>query len=366
MKVERKLAPSGLVVAIAIVLLALATALSAGADPGPGRGDWFVTLNAAHFETARDYDFGYASGGGISLGLAAKDNLAAEVSYNEWSADRGDGRSRWITAIWSSKKTKRGIRPYLLAGGGNSTHVPDSDWPSGRCGQRFVGAGVFGAVGSRIHWRGDVRGVSTSGSGGFSPYFQLGLTVSFGRTRPAPARVPPPARPAPPEPAEVEPKCPGTPPGIPVDADGCPLDGDDDGVPDYKDRCPDTPAGARVDPNGCPIASKVSVEFDFDSVELRPENGQRLLPFVRYLDTYPSRRASLDGHTDHEGSTAYNQRLSERRVEAVRDHLVGAGVATERLSVNAHGESQPIADNATEDGRQRNRRVTATAEDPDR
>ena len=77
MKVERKLAPSGLVVAIAIVLLALATALSAGADPGPGRGDWFVTLNAAHFETARDYDFGYASGGGISLGLAAKDNLAA-------------------------------------------------------------------------------------------------------------------------------------------------------------------------------------------------------------------------------------------------------------------------------------------------
>ena len=184
-------------------LLAPAVFFSAAADAEPRRGEWFASVAVARFDTSSDYDFGFASGGAVGVGYAATDSLAAEVAYMEWRASRGTGRSRWITALWTPWQAKTGarVRPYLLAGGGNATHAPDSNWSSGRCGQWFAGAGLFGSLGEHVHWRGDLRGVGTNGSRGVAPYVQLGLTVSWGgaksSVRPPPAETPPPV-PAPP------------------------------------------------------------------------------------------------------------------------------------------------------------------------
>jgi OOP family OmpA-OmpF porin len=69
------------------------------------------------------------------------------------------------------------------------------------------------------------------------------------------------------------------------------------------------------------------------------------------------KKAALSGHTDNVGTEAYNQKLSERRVEAVRDYVVKKGVDGGRISGEGFGESKPIADNRTKEGRAKNRRV---------
>jgi OOP family OmpA-OmpF porin len=158
-------------------------------------------------------------------------------------------------------------------------------------------------------------------------------------------------------------KCPGTPKGAPVDAVGCEFDSDGDGVVDSQDQCPGTPAGVKVDAIGCPpeiVLEKVF--FKFDSAELTPDSvavldeniarGQA----VRLLQN-PAVRIEVAGHTDSVGNDAYNQALSERRANTVRDFLISRGVAADRLTAKGYGETEPMADNGTEEGRALNRRV---------
>ena len=76
------------------------------------------------------------------------------------------------------------------------------------------------------------------------------------------------------------------------------------------------------------------------------------------LHKYPTAEAVIEGHADSTGRASYNQGLSERRAASVRDHLIAAGVDADRLSTVGHGESQPVADNDSAEGRQANRRAT--------
>lgn len=155
-------------------------------------------------------------------------------------------------------------------------------------------------------------------------------------------------------------QCPNTPPGTKVDARGCELDSDGDGVVDSKDECPDTPPGTRVDFRGCPFTNEIQlprVVFDTDSATLRPESYEVLDGAVSTLQRYPDLNVEVAGHTDSVGSDAYNRALSQRRADAVLAYLREKGVAN-ALRARGYGESQPIADNRTEDGRQKNRRVT--------
>ena len=158
-------------------------------------------------------------------------------------------------------------------------------------------------------------------------------------------------------------KCPGTPAGAKVDANGCPLDSDGDGVPDYMDRCPGTPAGAKVDAHGCEIVANVTInlvndEFDFDSAALKPEMQAALDGFASKVMTSKGNESlSITGHTDSIGSEAYNQGLSERRAGAVAGYLAGKGIDAGMMRTQGAGESQPAADNGTREGRAKNRRV---------
>lgn len=104
------------------------------------------------------------------------------------------------------------------------------------------------------------------------------------------------------------------------------------------------------------------VNFDFDRAEIRADARPILDQAVRTLGEEANVSVVVAGHTDSVGSDAYNLRLSERRARAVRDYLVGQGVEAQRLTVQAYGESRPVADNSTDEGRAQNRRVELEVE----
>jgi len=99
------------------------------------------------------------------------------------------------------------------------------------------------------------------------------------------------------------------------------------------------------------------VNFDFDRAEIRPDAAVILDEAASILNDNPGRSVRVEGHTDSVGTDEYNQDLSERRANSVRDYLVGKGVDASRLTTAGSGESNPIASNDTSDGRALNRRV---------
>lgn len=154
--------------------------------------------------------------------------------------------------------------------------------------------------------------------------------------------------------------CPGTPAGRKVDAKGCELDSDGDGILDFADACPSTPAGDRVDSKGCTLLDVIvlkGVTFDNDKADLRADAIAILDDAVSTLKRYPALKVEVAGHTDSKASATHNQKLSERRAQAVMDYFVGKGIEADRLTAKGYGEAQPIATNATAEGRLENRRV---------
>jgi outer membrane protein OmpA-like peptidoglycan-associated protein/opacity protein-like surface antigen len=136
-----------------------------------------------------------------------------------------------------------------------------------------------------------------------------------------------------------------------------PADTDGDGVIDTNDQCPDTPKGERVGPQGCSCDVTRQVQFKVDSAELTSEGMADLDEVAENLKRLNFVSGTVVGHTDSSGSDAYNQQLSERRAQSVADYLEGKGIAAGRLKASGAGESQPVADNSTPEGRAQNRRV---------
>jgi OOP family OmpA-OmpF porin len=138
-----------------------------------------------------------------------------------------------------------------------------------------------------------------------------------------------------------------------------PRDSDGDGVTDDKDQCPTTPPGELVDEKGCTLKLTLYINFDHDKYEIKPEFKPQLDKAAAYIKRYSNvPYILLAGHTDRDGTVEYNQQLSERRANAVRDYLINNyGIKGERLFAKGFGKLQPIADNSTKEGRYQNRRV---------
>jgi len=192
-------------------------------------------------------------------------------------------------------------------------------------------------------------------------------------------------------------KCPKTPAGRKVNAQGCELDGDGDGVVDGLDKCPNTPAGRKVNAEGCEldtdgdgivdaldkcptVAAKTAdgcpapvvvpapvaapqklvlgdVLFDTNEATLTQNASTTLDKAAASLQEWGNVKVEVAGYTDDRGTAEYNEKLSARRADAVRTYLVGKGVAADRLTAKGYGESNPVGDNTTVEGRAENRRV---------
>ena len=110
--------------------------------------------------------------------------------------------------------------------------------------------------------------------------------------------------------------------------------------------------------NNLSITMKSDVLFDTGSSLIKPGGYDEIARIADILNRYPQTRVTIEGHTDSVGSESYNMRLSEERARAVGDALVARGVDPGRVTTVGLGESRPIASNATEAGKQLNRRVT--------
>ena len=143
------------------------------------------------------------------------------------------------------------------------------------------------------------------------------------------------------------------------------ADTDNDGVIDKMDYCPMTPG--PVDNNGCPvIAQEVQEVLDTAFANLEFETGKSIIissSFI-YLDKIvdvmqkkSEFKLLIEGHTDNVGREEANMSLSQNRALAVKKYLISKGIEAGRIEAKWYGETKPIADNNTEVGRQKNRRV---------
>jgi len=337
-------------------------------------------------------------GGQISLGwvLSERVSLEAMGGYS-WLSGVNDLKI-WdasLNALYSFRPDSN-LSPYILGGlGMTNTDSKVMDAENSALGTFGLGVKLrFGdsPVSLRLEHR--IRSEFENTITNDDRITSLGLQYAFGRDEPRPA--PPPVERDGDEDGDGVPDsrdtCPGTPAGVAVDVYGCAqkVDSDGDGVYDDQDQCPDTVSGARVDGRGCELDgdndgvvdrldkcpnTRNGVRIDVSGCEIKQiinlpgvnfeTNSDRLLPGAEHVlaDAAETLRMNRDlivevaGHTDSDGSAAYNEGLSERRAITVRDYLINRGVYKGNLTVRGYGEAAPVADNATREGKARNRRV---------
>jgi len=317
---------------------------------------WHITgqVGGVELDSARDtrnndiwwsVGFGRYFGNDFSLDLEYDEftgtynnasSVAPGATFDDWGLSNVGLMGRYYFGDWQ-------VRPFLAAGLGYQSHR--SVLHEGEDASLSLGLGVRGKIAKHLSasaqllWRRDRDGDSMPRTG-FSDYiYSIGLSFDFG------------GKEAPP-PAPVQRAAPPPPPPNP--------DLDRDGVPNERDKCPNTRKGAVVDLDGCEVEAVIELEgvhFDFDKATIKPEGMAVLDQAAALLKTHERVIVEVAGHTDSVGSEAYNQGLSERRANAVKDYLTAKGITASRLSARGYGESQPVASNDTDAGRAENRRV---------
>jgi outer membrane protein OmpA-like peptidoglycan-associated protein len=161
--------------------------------------------------------------------------------------------------------------------------------------------------------------------------------------------------------------------------DGCPsedqytetnnIDNDNDGIPNSLDKCPEESETFNNynDYDGCPdtipkelqelIGVQTAIQFETNTDHLKPEATPELSKITELLQQHPSTQIIIEGHTDGKGTAQYNQLLSEKRADTIRNWIIGQGVGKNRVLTKGYGFRQPLANNDTEQGRAQNRRV---------
>lgn len=308
-----------------------------------------LTINAgvAQWYFDSDRDLSDTTTPWVSLEYAFNDNWAAELYYADDDTHYNDGPDADITT-WQLDMLYYGgsyigegnrVRPYLAFGAGE-IDIDAGDFDTVET-VLNVGAGMRWMLTKRLGFRLEARVLRSLDEEETDVLMSAGLNYYFGKVD-----------------ADV----------VPVVA-AAPVDSDGDGIMDDVDQCPNTPAGTRVDSVGCAlvvtqIASiKLKVNFPFDSAVVGDQYFSDVSELAAFLKRFEDLQVNVEGHTDSSGPESYNQQLSQRRAQAVVDLLVNEyGVSSDRLGATGYGESQPVADNDTKEGRIANRRVMATLE----
>ena len=340
----------------AALLGGLAVAQAASAQEFDDR--WYLTGSAGFNMQDSDRGTNDAPFGTVGLGKFISPNwsLDGELNYQNpnFESNQDMNWSQYGVSLDLRRhfiQEGRGWNPYLLFGLGYQKAEEEYTTTGGLVDRKDgnlaakVGVGLQTtfekrvAVRAELAYRGDFddQSVNPRLAGNDEDYFgdvlaSVGIVIPLG---PAPVAAPEPA----PEP--VAPSC-------------TDLDDDGDGVNNCDDKCPASQAGQIVGPDGCPVPVSIDlkgVNFDFDKATLRSDAVSILSEASEILKRYPELRVEVAGHTDSKGSDAYNQKLSERRAQAVYDYLTSNGVEASRLQGPiGYGESRPIAPNTNEDG----------------
>lgn len=311
---------------------------------------WYVAPFATFINTGGDRKASDGWGGGVGVGKIIDKHFNVELKgfYQGFGGDNGP----WDLAGGAAEAQYYFFRdtfsPYAVIGlGGMNTCA------SANCGIGFIGeagVGVSYELNDHLSIRSDVR---YRYNNNFNAHVQPGtdefhdMTVNLGVVIPFGEKPKYVAKSESRMDAAVAPK------------DDCSIrDSDNDGVNDCLDKCPGTIKGATVDNKGCAIRLILKGQhFKYDSAELSLNAKELLDGVAKDLIAYPQKNEiEVQGHASSEGADSYNMKLSERRAHSVVEYLKMKGI-TNKLTAKGYGETQPIADNATEAGKSENRRV---------
>lgn len=274
---------------------------------------------------------------GGRFGYYFTDNVAAEVSLFVGNVDV-DGSSKdadvLVPALEGTYTFLKGrLQPFAAAGLG--VVVIDGREGDDSTGVAFpIGGGVKYLITDDLAARADARWIfNTAGGDDLNEgQFLFGLAYRFGgRSETPPARelpvvAPPPAAP----PVRTQP------------------------------RQPFAEEGRVLEQKG-QVSINLLVNFDFDKADIKAQYKKRLDEFAQFMKAHPNTVAEIEGHTDHKGTKAYNDKLSQRRADSIRSYLVEhGGVASGRVRAHGYGFAKPVASNSNDEGRAKNRRVIGT------
>jgi OOP family OmpA-OmpF porin len=282
----------------------------------------------------------------VGIGFALGGNWQLDLVASKWDSELDSGVSEIIDVDGTQYRadllyhidTQSKWRPFVGFGiGDQDREINSIDGHSERDTLVNLGVGLKRELGNHWQFRTDLRAFNSLDN----EYTDLAITAGIGLVfggEPEPAPVVAPA---------------------PVDGDA-----DDDGVSDSKDKCPGTVKGLKVDDVGCPVVLAKTLEinldirFDTAKSEIKDEYLWQVQKLADAMTQYANTVVHIQGHTDSQGSDSLNQKLSQSRADAVKASLITKfGIAADRITSKGYGESQPIADNTTEEGRATNRRV---------
>jgi OOP family OmpA-OmpF porin len=217
--------------------------------------------------------------------------------------------------------------PYVAAGLGGITLEDNPDGSNTNPLYNY-GGGVKYFLNDNVALRGDVRHMVTFDDHYNNLVYAVGLTFQF----PTKQEVVPVAAPPEPEPAPVVKK-----------------------APEPKPVPPPPPVMEE-------IVVSLNIQFDFDKYNIKTIYEDDCKRIANFLKQFPDKTIEIDGHTDSMGDPEYNMKLSQRRADNAREHLIkNYGIDPQRITAKGFGETRPVASNDTEQGRQQNRRVVAVA-----
>ena len=135
------------------------------------------------------------------------------------------------------------------------------------------------------------------------------------------------------------------------------TDSDGDGVVDSKDECPNTPKMFKVDEHGCPATATLHINFASNGADITEEVMSKVKDFAEFLKQNDDYDIVILGYTDSSGIEQNNITLSQKRADAIKEALKRDGISGARMTTIGKGSADPVADNATPEGRAQNRRI---------
>lgn len=324
-----------------LALSAVIAALSAGASADNHKFEVRADAGRVFFDEALED----ANTWGLGFGYVLNKNWTLEAVASKWDSETQagavdvDGTQYRLDALYNIN-TESLWRPYVAFGVGDQEREFNAATPSSERDTLLnLGAGVKRSLGGNWEFRTDVRAFNSLDNEYTDLALNAGISYLFGGS-PAPVK-------AAPAPAPV----------VEKDSDG-------DGVFDSKDQCPNTPSTHKVDAVGCSlkltetVAIELNITFDTAKSVIKPDFEGEVAKLATFMDQYADTQVTVEGHTDSQGSDAYNQKLSQSRADAVKAALITKyGIAADRVNAIGYGEAKPVADNMTADGREQNRRV---------
>jgi len=320
----------------------VATLISSGVLADNHKFEVQVGVGREFFEESRDD----ATVGNLGFGYVLNKNWTLEAiasDFNTEDSNTGvdiDGRQYRLDALYNIDTTSL-WRPYVAFGVGDQS-LKVKGIPNNRDTLVNLGAGLKHSLGGNWEFRSDIRAFNSLDREYTDLAVNAGISYLFGA-----------------EPVKAAPVV-----AAPAPAPKPEVDSDGDGVFDSKDQCPDTPKQYKVDAVGCPmeltetVAVKLAVKFDTAKSIVKDEYVDDIGNLAKFMNQYANTVVTVEGHTDSQGSDAYNEKLSQQRAEAVKQVLITKfGIAADRVTAKGFGESKPVGDNATATGREENRRV---------